>query len=418
MGVTHVDAMGVASALTTTDVAALNSFAGNLSDAKLSSLVEVQQIGDALFKVLNEANGTAPDANPAVNPSAADYASLGVSGHAGTSGDVLQTVSALLLTDVVSTKTSTQVDTATALNALSSAVDHVIDTAAGTAALGTLTLADLTALGVVGGTAGDQTAIFTAIAATAHDGTAVDTLSGLQSVVSLARVSHYADNINVATGGSNEGGLPTLADYQSILDVKTAVVAANVDAYNSAVAAKGSGLAVDTGAELLAVVQGYNAILAETNGAAANPTAPHPSLADFAAVGVTIGAVSTVPASNSLTLTNEAIGSKSASGVNTVAELVSIESAVVKVMGLAAINKTSGGSAADALSVGGFTTSDLANLGLDVSLLTNSSISDAARVHRLDQVRDLLIYSDNTGAEAVHLSQLQTWINTTYSITI
>ncbi|MBW8828426.1 MAG: hypothetical protein JF606_03135 [Burkholderiales bacterium] len=343
LGAQRTNVNGVPIALAASDVTALNSFADNLSDAQLDSADHVQHLAASLFKLLNEANGTSADGNAAVNPSAADYVTLGVAGHAGGANEALHAPAAQLLTDVVATKTSDQVDTPTELNVLSSAVDHVLDVAAGTAAPSTLNLEQFSALGVTGLTASNLATVGNLVHATADDGSGVDTLAQLQSVISLARVERFADDANVSAGGSNENGLPTLADY--------------------------------------------------------------------AAVGATLGSIGTVPASNLLVLMNEAVGAKSSANVDTAAKVQAMQEAVTKVMQLAAIDKTSGASDADSVAVGGFSASDLSQLGLDVSLLTTSNVSDTVLAHRLTDVRNHIVYSDNTGLGVEHLNQLQAFIN-------
>ncbi|MGM9512740.1 hypothetical protein ACS5PK_00630 [Roseateles sp. DB2] len=548
MGVVHNDASGTPVALAASDATALNSFADNLPDARLDSLVEIQQLAAALFRLLNEANGTNADGNAAVNPTAGDFATLGVAGHAGDASDVLQPAAARLLADAVATRTSDQVDTPKELSALAGVVDHVLDVAAGASAPSSLSLADFSTLGVTGVSSNNLAMVGTLLQGSAHDGSGVDSVAELQSVVSLARVVRYADEPGVSTGGANEGGLPTFADYKAISAVQSLVVASNVNAYNSAVDAHvgsqvddpltellplirgyntvlavaqgaaspsalnvqdltatglvgvtGSNVAtigsliqatardgsgVDTLAELqsvtslarvvryaddakvepgqsnegglptladyraiaavqslveagnvsaynsavearvgsqvdnastelLPLIRGYNAILTQANGSMPDPVSGTPTLTDYASVGVNLSSVGTVPVSNLLVLMNEAVGSKLGSEVDTIAELNAIRTSAVKVMALAAISKSSGGSDADAASVGGFSVSDLARLGLDVSLLTQAGLSDAVRAHRLADVRDHIIYSDNFGTGVEYLSQLQAMINAT-----
>lgn len=186
IGVQRFDTAGTEVVLSAADLVALNGFADNLADARIDSQSEVQQLAGALFRVLNEANGAGVDGNAAVNPTAADYVTLGVAGHAGTAADALHASAARLLTDVVSTKTSTQVDTPTELNTLAASVDRVMDVAAG-GAVSALTLNDLSLLGITGATATNLTAIGNLIQASVDDGSAIDTLAELQALVSSAR---------------------------------------------------------------------------------------------------------------------------------------------------------------------------------------------------------------------------------------
>lgn len=551
MGVLRTDATGTPLALTAADATVVNSFADSLPDARIDSLPEVQQLAAAVFRLINEANGASADANAAVNLTGADFVTLGAGGHAGSAGDALQGAAAGLLSDVVGTKAADQVDTPKELAALSAVVDRVVDVAAGTAVPSALSLADfstlgvtgvtagnlatvaglvqasadngsgvdslteiqsvvslarvvryaddpgvgtgasnegglptfadykaisavqslvvaanvgaynsavdarsgsqvddaqaellplirgyntvlsiaqgvtqpsalnasdLTAMGLTGVTAGNLATIGSLIQGTARDGSGVDTLPELQSLVSLARVVHYADDGSVGSGGSNEGGLPTLADYRAIAAIQSAVDPANVGAYNSAVDARIGSQLDNPSTELLPLIRAYNTILTQANGASPDPVGGNPTVTDYAAVGVNLSSVGTVPVANLLVLMNEAVGARTAGDVDTVAELQSIRAAATKVMGLAAINKLAGATDADAASVGGFAVGDLAALGLDVSLLTQSGLSDAARAHRLADVRDHIIYSDNFGTGVEFLSQLQAMINATSTI--
>lgn len=186
IGVRRDDVAGVAVPLSASDVATLNSFVDNLTDANLDTLGEIQQVGAALFRVLNEANGVAADGNTAINPAAADYVALGISGHAGNATDALHTSAARLLSDVLPTKTTTQVDTPPELNSLAAAVDHVMDVASG-APVAALTLNDLSSLGITGATTTNLAVVANSIQATADDGSAVDTLAELQALVNSVR---------------------------------------------------------------------------------------------------------------------------------------------------------------------------------------------------------------------------------------
>ena len=191
IGVRRGDVGGEAVPLSASDVAVLNSFVDNLADARLDTLGEIQQLGAALFRVLNEANGTAADGNAAINPAAGDYVALGVSGHAGSAGDALHTSAARLLSDVLPIKSATQVDTPAELNALAASVDHVMDVAGGAPVAG-LTLNDLSSLGITGATTSNLTAVANSIQATADDGRAVDTLAELQALVNTVRNAGFA----------------------------------------------------------------------------------------------------------------------------------------------------------------------------------------------------------------------------------
>jgi hypothetical protein len=232
VGVQRLDATDVAVVLSAADVAALNSFADNLSDARIDTLSEAQQLGSALFRVLNEANGASLDGNTAINPTAADYVTLGVAGHAGSATDALHAGAAKLLSDAVSIKNSAQVDTAAELNALASAVDHVMDVAAG-AASSTLTLNDLSLLGITGGTAGNLAAVSNLIQASADDGSGVDTLAELQALVNSARGVSVAGKVDGAADSAGLNGLPVPADDRVASIEPTSIAPAELESMRS-----------------------------------------------------------------------------------------------------------------------------------------------------------------------------------------
>lgn len=372
--------------------------------AEIQSLVGLARV----VRYADDANVGPGGSNVGGLPTLADYRSISAIQPSVSSANVAAYNSA------VEFRTGVQLDDASVeLLPLIRAYNNVLAVAARSSSANALTLEDLSALGVTGGTNGNLATLAGLIQATPADGSAVDTIAELQSVTSLARVVRFADDDAVNSGGSNEGGLPTLADYRAILAVQSLVVANNINAYNSAVSAHAGAQLDDATAELLPLVRGYNAILAQANGSAADPVTGTPTRTDYDGVGLTLGAVGTVPAARVLALMNEAVGAKLSTDVDTLAELEAIAAAANKVMGLAAINKTSGASDADSASVGGFSASDLQLLGLDVSLLTQTSVSSTVRAHRLADLRDRIVYSDDTGLSVEHLAQLQAMINAT-----
>ena len=96
-----------------------NSFTG----AEIKSMVE------SYNRILDEANGSSADSNGQVNPSKSDYLAVGV-GDGSSSRDVIQSMLgntdfAHLLTDVISVKTTSQVDTVTELNSLALVIARI-----------------------------------------------------------------------------------------------------------------------------------------------------------------------------------------------------------------------------------------------------------------------------------------------------
>ena len=133
-------AVGV-SGLSASNLAAINSAVDGLSAAEVDSLAKLQIVVDAYNKILSETNGSAPDASPGNNPTAAQYAAIGANiGEAASKPESLT-----LLDDVVANKSAVDVDTIAEINALAAAVNAVMANAAGGAAA---TLTQLTLLGV------------------------------------------------------------------------------------------------------------------------------------------------------------------------------------------------------------------------------------------------------------------------------
>lgn len=332
IGVTGVDA---------SNVAAINSVVDNLVGTSVDTPAEVQTIVNAYNKILGEANGAAADATPA-DPTAGDYAAIGA--NIGAAATDVENIA--LLNDVIGGKTTTDVDTPAEVSALAAIVNGVMTTAAGGAASPALTAADLAAIGITGVTAANLPAILAAIAATADDGTGVDSLSDLQTLADAA--AGAADKI-VAYADSNANPVPVVTDYSAI--GVTGVEASNIDAINSAVDAL-TGTAVDTPAEVQAIVDAFTKILAEANGATADATPADPTAADYAAIGADIGAAGTDV--EALALLNDVMGEKATTDVDSPAEINALAAIVNGVMTTAA-----GGTASPAL-----TAADLAAIGI------------------------------------------------------
>jgi hypothetical protein len=309
--------------MTAANLTAINSAVDALTGTNVDTKVKLQTVIDAYNKILAEANGAAADATPGSNPLASDYAAIGANiGTAATSAASLS-----LLNDVIGSLTTTAVDTIADINALAAVVDKVMNTAAGTAS--TLSIADLSLLGLATTGAGAMTSVNIAAInnAIANSGgvSKVDTLAELSSLVTaVATIVTYADdNTQVA---------PTLAQYTTA--GLTGVTAANLAAVNSAVDANAAS-GVDTKAELQGIVDAYNAILAEANGALADATPNvNPTAAQFALIGANIGAAATN--SVNLSLLDDAIAGLASTAVDTVQEINDLAAAANTVMTAAA----------------------------------------------------------------------------------
>ena len=321
-----------------TDVTTLNTFVAQLPSTATDSIAEVQAVVNAqkaLIAYADSAAGSAP-------LTATQYQTLGLTG-------VNTTSEVSLLNSVVDAKASSAVDAFAEINGLANIVSAIMLTAAGGTPSPALTTADLAALGITGVTSANLSTILAAIATTADDGTAIDTLSELQTFVtgvnsSLGVIKTYAT--------SNSGTLPSLANYNNI--GVTGVTVLNIDAINSALAsASVTGTTLASTADVQTLVNAYNTIFAEANGGVADVTTIDPTAADYQAIGVTLGGIATN--SSGLSLLNEVVGAAVAADVDAVAELNAMAVKVDAIMSLAG-----GGNAATST----LTVADFAALGI------------------------------------------------------
>jgi len=324
-------------------LSAINSAVALLSAAVTDTSGEVQAVVDAYLAILAEANGTDPDATPGVNPTAAQYTAIGATIAGGLSGSGLA-----LLNDAVGAMDTTRVDTVAEIESIAGMAGRVLTTAAGGTPTPALSVADLVGLGVTGVTADNLPAVRAAIAATVDDGSGVDTLAELQTVVSTA-AGDAAAALARLRDYTGTGVAPPLSDY--VTAGVQGVTTDTLGAMNSALAVLGAP-ATDTVVEIQAVVNAYLAILEEANGAADDPIpASDPTSAHYGLIGAA-AAAGLSPAA--LDLLNDRVGNLTPAGVDTVAEIEGLAAATARVLATAA-----GTSPSPALSEG-----DLALLGV------------------------------------------------------
>jgi hypothetical protein len=233
-GITGVDANNLDEINSVLNSAAVDSTATN-------SVAKVQAIVDAYNKVLASANGTDGDATNAV--SASEFTVLGVTG--------VDSATAALLSDVVDSKNSGDVDTVAELQALADAAKAAITYTAAHSQTAP-TLAQINAL-VAGQTPGgsavpavtgdNAAAVQAAIAAANADGTAVTTQAELANIVKAAVSAYETAIAKIAAYAAAATDVPAAADYAAagITGVTGAVgnpASGNVDAINSAIKAQ------------------------------------------------------------------------------------------------------------------------------------------------------------------------------------
>ncbi|HEY7907083.1 MAG TPA: hypothetical protein VIC53_09225, partial [Wenzhouxiangella sp.] len=165
---------------------------------------------------------------------------------------------------------------------------------------------------------------------------------------------------------------PSAAVYESA--GITGVDASNVAVYNAALVALGPAQLSD----VQAVVTTYNAILTAANGNASTPATL--TVADYAILGVTVAA------GEELAVVNQAVGSQSAAGVDTISEVEAIAESAGRFLTVAG-----GGTPSAAL-----TPADFARLGFDG--ITNANIDEAIGV---------LVQAVTDGADPADIGSLQ-----------
>jgi hypothetical protein len=372
-GITGVDSSNLPSIYS-----ALNSEAIGLLRA--SRPAELQALVDSYKAILQSADGVA--GNTATPLTAAQYSAIGVTGVSG--------VTALhLLNDVVDASARAKVDTVPELQALANAAAHVM---AGM----DVSLVDLRALGISGVTATNLGTIQAALQANVN-GSAIDTKGELQAMVNaaiasatptgkaLATISAAAEN-NTAVASSLSTSIYSAAGV-------TGVSAANLASVSSALdSAVVRGVMADTTAEVQAIVNAYNAILASADGVAGNTATPL-TAAQYSTIGV-VGVTGTATAGSAMSLLNSVVDANAKSGVDTVAEVQAMADAATHVI------TTAGGTSAQAATL---SLADLTALGIHGVTAANLATVQAA------------VQATNADAMVDTQAELQTLVNTALS---
>lgn len=305
-------AMGV-TGVSDGNVAAINSAVAGKSGAGVDDKAKLQVIVDAYAAILAEANGSSIDATPGVNPTAEQYASVGADiGQAAVDARNLA-----LLNDVVANLSASKIDSLQEIDALAGVVDAIM---AGVGGHPDLTVSELALLGIAtsgaGAVNGGNVAAINAALGGVASSAEIDSFTELNGLITaVATIHNYAEDDTQA--------VPTLAHYAAA--GITGVTSTNLDAINSAVKAN-TGADVADKAALQAIVDAYNAILAEANGATADATPDDdPTAARFALIGADIGAAANH--ATNLNLLNDAIAKLNATAIDSIGEIDNLATA-------------------------------------------------------------------------------------------
>ncbi|CAN1521639.1 FG-GAP repeat [Burkholderiaceae bacterium] len=344
------------------NLSAINSALAALPASATGTAAQLQTVVDAYTAVLAAADGGASTATTA--PTAAQYAALGVTGLSGNTA----TATANLLGNLIDGLPSADVDTLAELQSLANAASAVVAAASG----GSVTQDQFKVLGIKGVTADNLATVQALLAATADDGTGVDTHAEIQTLVSKAAAVF---TLSTYTGTNTE---PDPADYAAA--GITGVTAGNLSAINSALAALPAS-ATGTAVQLQTVVDAYAAVLS----AADNTSTTVPTAAQFAALGITFSGASNAASSSAASLMGSLIGGLTPADVDTVAELQALANAVAAVVTAAA-----GGS---------ITLAQLQALGINAANVDITAVNTA------------LAATDDSGSGVATLSALQALVN-------
>jgi hypothetical protein len=330
----------------------------------ISRLISIQA---AYIKVLNQADGVKLNTTDTTKiPTATELQALGVIlGKAGTPTDKQQVNALKLLNEVIDGVNNAAVDTVAELNALASTIDKLMDVAISSDSTKATSLglgaSAITSLGITGVTTDSLAQVVEAIRLTQSiDAQKINSIKQLQSVVDLGIIMTYADS---SPNSNSVSVAPSLTQYLSagLLStdetVNKAITANNLNAINSAVNAL-TATQVNSVANLQKVVDAYSKILKQADGNKnlSLDTSLVPTVADYKAIGVSLGKAETDP--NSLTLLNEVLGGINTFAVDTISEINAFTTTIDKVASIVTATD-----AAQATSVG-LTSTDLSPLGI------------------------------------------------------
>ena len=304
-------------------------------------------------------------------PSAADYTTAGAN-----LGAITGNANGMaLLNEIVANKNASEVDSVAELDALATLVNQILTIAAGGTANPALAASDFSGIGISGVTADNLAVVLAAIAATADDGSGINTLAKFQSLVNGA-VSGFNNALSKIQNYEGSNSVPLLTDYGAT--GVTGVDNSNLGAINSAVAVLPVS-ATDSRAEVQAIVDAYGKILAAADGTGGNGVLP--GAGDYAAIGVT-----EVDAGAETSLLGSVIDKKVSSAVDTVAEMQALANAVQAIMDGA--NGTAGVPTKAQLELLGMTGVTDANLALIQEAIKNAGANGADSLAKLQGLTD------------------------------
>jgi hypothetical protein len=387
-GVTGVDAG---------NLAAINELVGPADTAATDTAAEVQSLADAVNKLRTAANGSSTVAGTL---NASDFAALGLT-------TIDSAVERALFNQLIAGDGFASVDTAAERAAYVALIDKLLALAASTPPAlpdPTLTVADLAALGISGVDSSNLAAVLAALANTANDGTGVDSISEIQAIATAAAAGQAA--LTTLSGYTAAAGqtAPSVADYNAA--GVTGVTSSNIAMVNSFLASLPAG-SRDSAAEIQAIVDAVNHLIAQANGATDGGT--FVTATDLTALGLTTTAGT---ATAEVALFNAIIDGLAVTAVDTLSE-VQAYLAVVNKIALQAAGATGITiSAAEFASLGitGVTSQNLAAMMNQIAAtnVNGSGVDTLAEINALVTAANAVAVRDNALAAIVAYTGTQT----------
>jgi hypothetical protein len=362
---TSVSVTGVSAS----NISSINSVLAVISASASDSRAEVQAIVDTYGAILNAADGSA---NGGLSLSAASYQNIGLT-------DITSSSQANLLSSILDSNTAGAVDTYSELQVLANIVARLAVTAAGGSPTPPITPAELALIGITGVTSSNLSSVLSTIAATADNGSGIDGLAKLQSVVDTGIANARSASLTVISSYDGTNTTPTLIDFVNI--GVTGVTSGQIIAVNSFIAVKPEA-ETDSQVEVQAVINAYAKIIASANGLSdgGNPL----SALEFATLGLP-----SVDSAAEVSLLNNLIDVRPGTAVDSFAEVAALASIVTRFM-----DEAAGVASSPAL-----TASDFAALGLsgvtaenlnEVLAAIRASADDGSDIDTLDELRSVV----------------------------
>ncbi len=315
---------------------------------------------------------TFADGDPATNPSltAEDYQAMGLS-------QITSEAAAKLLNDISGARTQTEVDTLAKIKAFADIANAITQLAAGNDV--TLSVADLTKIGVTGVTTATLPDVVEVISGSPKDGSLVDSVAEVQTIVTIVTATPDPAAVNALIEyDPTTDPAPGTDTYEDAGIV--GVNDANVTTINDLIDKIPSDQPL-TPVDIQAIVNAYNEVLSAADGDGTK--AGQLTKEQFAILGLV-----EIDEASETNLLNDIIGSSNPTDVNTYAALTKLANIVTEIIGAA------GGSGGDDLTASDF--NDIGVIGVtddnvnEVVDAIGDTPDDGTRVDSVDEIQDIV----------------------------